>query len=217
MGANGATVIWVGIPNDDNPEVTAKLKIQDEAVRAEAAERGNVVFIDTWNRFSGRDGNWAEFVIDPRDGVGKDVRADDGFHLNTNGAEILALDIAQAIRDQLRTRRRHLTGPARPDLAFASRFLRPVSPKSRRKRAWTALLLLAAGLDGGSTGGDLIGAEIRTPPGPAVAGLDLPGIVVGGDLRVRGADLADAGLVVADDVERRVDGSGSGRRAAPHD
>ena len=103
MGANGATVIWVGIPNDDNPEVTAKLKIQDEAVRAEAAERGNVVFIDTWNRFSGRDGNWAEFVIDPRDGVGKDVRADDGFHLNTNGAEILALDIAQAIRDQLRT------------------------------------------------------------------------------------------------------------------
>jgi len=103
MGANGATVIWVGIPNDDNPDVTAKLKIQDQAVRAEAAERDNVVFIDTWNRFSGRDGNWAEFVIDPRDGVGKDVRADDGFHLNTNGAEILALDIAQAIRDQLRT------------------------------------------------------------------------------------------------------------------
>ena len=102
MGANGATVIWVGIPNDDNPDVTAKLKIQDQAVRAEAAERANVVFIDTWNRFSGRDGNWAEFVIDPRDGVGKDVRSDDGFHLNTNGAEILALDIAQAIRDQLR-------------------------------------------------------------------------------------------------------------------
>ena len=102
MGANGATVIWVGIPNDDNPEVTAKLRIQDQAVRAEAAERPNVVFIDTWNRFSGRDGNWAEFVIDPRDGVGKDVRADDGFHLNTNGAEILALDIAQAVRDQLR-------------------------------------------------------------------------------------------------------------------
>ncbi len=96
------TVIWVGIPNDDNPDVTAQLKIQDQAVRAEAAERANVVFIDTWKRFSGRDGNWAEFVIDPRDGVGKDVRADDGFHLNTNGAEILALDIAQAIRDELR-------------------------------------------------------------------------------------------------------------------
>jgi hypothetical protein len=63
-----------------------------------------VIFVDTWARFSGRDGNWAEFVIDPRDSQGKDVRAEDGFHLNTNGAEILALDIAQAIRDELRTR-----------------------------------------------------------------------------------------------------------------
>jgi hypothetical protein len=41
-------------------------------------------------------------VIDPRDGQGKDVRAGDGFHLNETGAEILALDIAQAVRDALR-------------------------------------------------------------------------------------------------------------------
>ena len=38
--------------------------------------------------------------IDPRDGIGKDVRADDGFHLNENGAEILALDIAEAIKSR---------------------------------------------------------------------------------------------------------------------
>jgi hypothetical protein len=101
---NDRTVIWVGIPNDDNPDVTAKLAIQDRAAKAAAEARPDVIFIDTWARFSGRDGNWAEFVIDPRDGEGKDVRADDGFHLNTNGAEILALDIAQAIRDDLRAR-----------------------------------------------------------------------------------------------------------------
>jgi hypothetical protein len=98
----GRTLIWVGIPNDDNPEVTARMAIQDQAAKAAAADRPDVIFIDTWNRFSGRDGNWAEFVIDPRDGQGKDVRADDGFHLNTTGAEILALDIAQAVRDTLR-------------------------------------------------------------------------------------------------------------------
>ncbi len=98
----GRTLIWVGIPNDDNPEVTARMAIQDQAAKAAAAERPDVIFIDTWKRFSGRDGNWAEFVIDPRDGEGKDVRADDGFHLNTTGAEILAIDIAQAIRDTLR-------------------------------------------------------------------------------------------------------------------
>ncbi|MDX2378986.1 MAG: DUF459 domain-containing protein [Acidimicrobiia bacterium] len=96
------TVIWVGIPNDDNPEVTERMSIQDRAAKAAAAERPDVIFIDTWSRFSGRDGGWAEFVIDPRDGEGKDVRAGDGFHLNETGAEILALDIAQAVREALR-------------------------------------------------------------------------------------------------------------------
>ncbi|MEQ1700673.1 MAG: DUF459 domain-containing protein [Ilumatobacteraceae bacterium] len=98
------TLIWVGIPNDDNPEVTARMQVQDEVVRAEVAKRPNVIFIDTWKRFSGRNGGWAEFVVDPRDGIGKDVRADDGFHLNENGAEILALDIAEAIKADLRDR-----------------------------------------------------------------------------------------------------------------
>ncbi len=99
---NDRHVIWVGIPNDDNPEVTAKLAIQDRAAKAAAAERPDVVFVDTWTRFSGRDGNWAEFVIDPRDNTGKDVRADDGFHLNQNGAEILAIDIAIEVQKELR-------------------------------------------------------------------------------------------------------------------
>lgn len=99
---NDREVVWVGIPNDDNPDVTARLKLQDDAVRAAIAQRPEVVFVDTWTRFSGRDGNWAEFVVDPRDGIGKDVRADDGFHLNVTGAEILAIDIAVAVRDILR-------------------------------------------------------------------------------------------------------------------
>ncbi len=63
-----------------------------------------VQFVDTWARFSGRSGGWAEYVVDPRDGVGKDVRADDGFHLNETGAEILALDIAEIVKADLRAR-----------------------------------------------------------------------------------------------------------------
>ncbi len=34
----------------------------------------------------------------------KAVRREDGFHLNETGAEILALDIAEAIRTELRAR-----------------------------------------------------------------------------------------------------------------
>ena len=104
LSADGRTLIWVGIPNDDNPKVTSRLQVQDEVVRAEAGERPDVVFVDTWERFSGRNGGWAEYVIDPRDNQGKDVRAGDGFHLNEVGAEILALDIAEAIRADLRDR-----------------------------------------------------------------------------------------------------------------
>jgi len=78
--------------------------VQNEVVQSEAAKRPQVVFVDTWKRFSGRNGNWAEFVIDPRDGAGKDVRADDGFHLNETGAEILALDISDAVKAALRAR-----------------------------------------------------------------------------------------------------------------
>jgi hypothetical protein len=98
---DGRTVVWVGIPNDDSPDVTFRMQVQDETVKAEAAERPALKFVDTWTRFAGRNGGWAEFVIDPRDNTGKDVRADDGFHLNQTGAEILAIDIAQVIRADL--------------------------------------------------------------------------------------------------------------------
>lgn len=101
MTEGGRTVIWVGVPNDDNPDVTARLRVQDQAVRAEVAAHPGVYFIDTWRRFSGRNGNWSPYVIDPRDGEGKPVRHKDGFHLNENGAEILALDIFDVISEIL--------------------------------------------------------------------------------------------------------------------
>jgi hypothetical protein len=104
LGGDNRTLIWVGIPNDDNPEVTARLQVQNEVVMAEAKKRAKVVFIDTWNRFSGLSGGFAPVVQDPRDGEFKAVRRSDGFHLNETGAEILALDIAEAIKTELKAR-----------------------------------------------------------------------------------------------------------------
>ena len=81
----------------------------------------------------------------------------------------------------------------------------------------TTLLLLAAGLDGLAAGGDLFGAEHGATPGPAVAGLDLPVVVVElVIMRVGRADLADTGLFVADDVEgEAARGRDQTRRGAP--
>jgi len=98
LAADGRTVIWVGIPNDPDPARTQGLAIQNRAAKEAAASRPHVVFIDSWALFSGRDGNWAEYVIDPRDGQGKDVRMDDGYHINEAGAEIIAHYIAEAVR-----------------------------------------------------------------------------------------------------------------------
>ena len=104
LTAGGRTLIWVGIPNDDNPDVTARLQVQDQVVREQVAAHPGVVFVDTWALFSGRNGGWADYVIDPRDGLGKEVRASDGFHLNQAGAEILALKIDDAINADLEAR-----------------------------------------------------------------------------------------------------------------
>ncbi len=104
LGGDNRTLIWVGIPNDNDPNNTARLQVQNDVVMAEAAKRPKVVFIDTWKRFSGLSGGFASDVQDPRDGQFKPVRREDGFHLNTTGAEILALDIAEAIRTELRAR-----------------------------------------------------------------------------------------------------------------
>jgi hypothetical protein len=102
---NGRTLIWVGIPNADDPNFTSRLEPLRAVTMEQAAARpGKVVYIDTWARFTGRDGGYAEYVVDPRDGQVKPVRQGDGFHLNVTGAEILSLDIAQAVETDLKAR-----------------------------------------------------------------------------------------------------------------
>ena len=51
--------------------------------------------------FDGVNGGIAELVVDPRDGEAKPVRQSDGFHLNEDGAEILAIKIADRIETVL--------------------------------------------------------------------------------------------------------------------
>jgi len=105
LSKGNRTLIWVGIPNDDNPQNTARLKVQDEVVRAEASKRsGKVVFIDTWNLFAGPAGTWSPNAVDPRDGVSKPVRRSDGFHLNDMGAQILSVPVFAAVIRDLESR-----------------------------------------------------------------------------------------------------------------
>jgi hypothetical protein len=94
-------VIWVGSPNAREPEFTERLRIQDQAVRQALEAHPDALFVDTWSHFDGVNGGIAELVVDPRDGVAKPVRQSDGFHLNEDGAEILAIKIADRIESVL--------------------------------------------------------------------------------------------------------------------
>lgn len=104
LAAGGRTLIWVGIPNSNIEKDNLRFKVQDEVAKAEADKRDDVIFIDTWTKFTGVDGGFAEYVTDPTDGEFKDVRGSDGWHLNENGARILSLDIHAAIVEDLRDR-----------------------------------------------------------------------------------------------------------------
>ncbi len=101
LGQDGRTVIWVGTANHPDPAKSDGLALQDRAAKAAAAERPGIVFVDTWELLAGRDGGWAEYVIDPRDGLGKSVRMADGFHPNETGSEILAWAVAEQVRAAL--------------------------------------------------------------------------------------------------------------------
>lgn len=102
---DGRTLIWVGIPNAATESFTSRLEPLRAVTMEQAAARSDrVVYIDAWARFTGRDGGYAEYVVDPRDGQIKPVRQSDGFHLNQNGAEILSLDIADQVKIALRER-----------------------------------------------------------------------------------------------------------------
>lgn len=102
LSSGNRTLIWVGVPNDNGAALTARLKVQDDVAKAQAARRPRtVVFVDTWAMFSDAKGNWSATAVDPRDATSKPVRAPDGFHLNATGARILALHIAGAVQDEL--------------------------------------------------------------------------------------------------------------------
>jgi hypothetical protein len=105
LSKGNRSLVWVGIPNDDNPQNTARLKVQDQVVRDEAAKRaGKVVFVDTWSLFAGPGGAWSANAVDPRDGLAKAVRRSDGFHLNDMGAQILAVPVFAAVIRELESR-----------------------------------------------------------------------------------------------------------------
>jgi uncharacterized protein len=102
LSADGRTLIWVGIPNAESEDLTSRLTVQRDAVLAAAAARPEVIVVDAWPMFSGVNGGYADYVN--VDGQYKLVRADDGFHLNQAGADVLAAAVNDKVVEVLEQR-----------------------------------------------------------------------------------------------------------------
>ncbi|MEO6124146.1 MAG: DUF459 domain-containing protein [Ilumatobacteraceae bacterium] len=102
LGADGRTLIWIGVPNAAEADFSARLTVLNAVINEQVASHPDVIFIDSWRLFSGIDGGYAPLVIDPLSGTYIAVQAErDKFHLNTPGSKILAAAVADAIAEDL--------------------------------------------------------------------------------------------------------------------
>ena len=60
----------------------------------------NVVYVDTWDRFATRDGEYTPFYREG--GKAELVRAPDGLHFNARGYELLAQAVTDAVVESFR-------------------------------------------------------------------------------------------------------------------
>lgn len=105
LSADGRTLIWVGVPNSGDAELSATLTVENAVFNEQIAAHPNVIFVDSWHLFSGIDGGYAPLVLDPLTGTYVAVQAErDHFHLNTAGTKVLAAAVGHAIAADL-TRR----------------------------------------------------------------------------------------------------------------
>jgi hypothetical protein len=92
LESDGRDVYWMGMPIVSPASFRERVAVMNEIYRTEADGRDNVHFIDSWQVFSGPDGEYAEYLPD-EDGNVVDMRLNDGIHLTTNGGILLAGEV----------------------------------------------------------------------------------------------------------------------------
>ena len=68
----------------------------------------NATYVDTWDRFANRDGEYTPFYW--QDGQAELVRASDGFHFTPAGYELIAQGVVDTLVDEYRLAPKTLTG-----------------------------------------------------------------------------------------------------------
>jgi uncharacterized protein len=102
----GAHVAWVGLPIVQHRERWPVMRRQNDIFERVADVTPNALYVDTWDRFATRDGQYTPF--DWHDGKAELVRAPDGFHFTPRGYELIAEAVTGAVVEQFRLARNAL-------------------------------------------------------------------------------------------------------------
>jgi hypothetical protein len=99
--SGGATVIWVGMPPMQNPELSAKMSDVDAVDQQQAVLRKPPVdFISSWTLLGTAQGAYAPFITNASGQV-INVRTPDGIHLTPAGGEVLSQTVVNYLRGSL--------------------------------------------------------------------------------------------------------------------
>lgn len=85
----GRDVYWIGMPIVRSETFRERLRILNGIYESEAAVHDGVTYVESWSVFTGPDGGYAEYLPNA-DGDVVDMRLNDGVHLTTAGAVLLA-------------------------------------------------------------------------------------------------------------------------------
>lgn len=91
----GSHVAWVGLPIVQRKERWQVMQRQNEIFERVVDATPNALYVDTWDRFATRDGQYTPFYWE--DGKVELIRTSDGLHFNPRGYELLAEAVGAAV------------------------------------------------------------------------------------------------------------------------
>ena len=96
----GAHVAWVGLPIVQRKERWDVMQRQNAIYERVVDATPNAIYVDTWDRFATRDGQYTPFFWEG--GRAELVRAPDGLHFTPRGYELLAQAVTDAVVESFR-------------------------------------------------------------------------------------------------------------------
>jgi hypothetical protein len=94
-----AFLVWIGLPITRDADQSARFDVINAIVQQEARKRpGRVAYLDTYTRFAGDDGGFAEYLPNAAGRLVR-VRGRDGIHFERAGGEIIAREVLRRLNE----------------------------------------------------------------------------------------------------------------------